>query len=52
MCELDTVTIDTDDMLLILSYRASLAIPISGHNVAKIGVTMDGYDGGEHLRSL
>lgn len=52
MCELDTVIIDTDDMLLILTYRASLSIPISGHNVAKIGVTMDGYDGGEHLKSL
>ncbi len=52
LCELDTVIINTDDMLLTLSYRASLPLATGVHDVDKIGLAMQGYDDGEHLRSL
>lgn len=52
VCELDTIVIDTDEMLLILYYRASLPVPTGVHDVAKIGMSMHGFDRGEHLKSL
>lgn len=51
-CELDTVVINTDDMLLMLSYRAALPIPTGAHDVAKIAVSMQGYDSSEHLKPV
>lgn len=52
VCELDTVIVNTDDMLLILTYRASLPVLTGAHDAAKIGVVMPGFDRSRHLESL
>lgn len=52
LCELDTIVIDTDDMVLTLFYRASLPVATGVHDVDKIGLSMQGYESSEHLRSI
>lgn len=52
VCELDTVVVDTDEMLLTLSYRAALPVATGVHDAAKIGISMPGHDKAEHLRPV